>query len=372
MPKPTYKISVFLLNSLKWELEKKINYRINSKLDCRKISSLILEKTGKTVSESTLYRIFLWEGNQNTPYLHTLEIISEFLEFKNWFSLEKHFNELAQFQMLYGVLPDQQQHKSLLSINLQQGILKPLYSFLEQFPSDLTFEKKALIGEEIFKSVLNAKNDNLEFYKQFHTLPIVREGFFEIFADPDFHVKNYEIGLNYYLHQIAPHQSLRALQDFLFANSLLLRYNFLKGIKEKVLKIGRHLYHDLNLNEKELRELYIFPKIRYYAYRLMYEYMLNGFNYNYWEWLFEFALKEAKNTKNIDERRIVIHTILDVLHIHPELQEEVFTEFNLTFPEIFNLMPSYFFNLPIKERLGYLDGNGSRFFKDKIFQITYS
>jgi hypothetical protein len=72
--------------------------------------------------------------------------------------------------------------------------------------------------------------------------------------------------------------------------------------------------------------------------------MLNGFNYNYWEWLFEFALKEAKNTKNIDERRIVIHTILDVLHIHPELQEEVFTEFNLTFNGIIkgeNLMNFY-------------------------------
>ncbi len=367
MPKPTYKISSYLLNGLKWEVEKKLNYRINTKLDCRKISSLIQDKTGKTVSESTLYRLFLWEGNQNTPYLHTLDIIAEYLEFKDWFSLEKHINDLIQFQSLYGVLPNEQQYKSLLSINFEQGSLKPLYAFLEQFPTDLTFAKKALIGEEIFKTLLTSKSDNLEFYKQFNSLPIVREGFFEIFADPDFQIKNYEIGLTFYLRQIIPHQSSRTLQDFIFANSLLLRYYFIKGNKDKVLEIGRQLYLELNLDDKDLKELYVFPKIRYYAYRLLYDFTINGFNYKYWEWLIDFSLKEAKNNKNIDEKRIIIHTILDVLSINQQLQEEVFSKLVLAFPEIFNLLPTYFFKLPIKNRLKYLDGNGSRFFNGKTF-----
>jgi hypothetical protein len=367
MPKPTYKISNYLLHGLKWEVEKKLNYRINTKLDCRKISSLIQDKAGKTVSESTLYRLFLWAENQNTPYLHTLDIIAEYLDFKDWFSLEKHINDLAQFQSLYGVLPNEQQYKSLLSINFEQGSFKPLYSFLEQFPTDLTFEKKALLGEEIYKTLLTSKSDNLEFYKQFHTLPIVREGFFEIFADPDFQINNYEIGLNFYLRQIAPYHSSKTLQDFLFANSLLLRYYFIKGNKDKVLEIGRQLYLDLNLDDKDLKELYIFPKIRYYAYRLFYDFTINGFNYNYWDWLIDFSLEEAKSNKNIDEKRIIIHTILDVLNINPQLQEKVYSDLNLVFPEIFNLLPSYFFKLTMKDRVKYLNGNGSRFFNGKTF-----
>jgi hypothetical protein len=41
MPKPKYKISEYLLASLKSKLEEKLSFRIFSKLDCKKPSNLI-------------------------------------------------------------------------------------------------------------------------------------------------------------------------------------------------------------------------------------------------------------------------------------------------------------------------------------------
>jgi hypothetical protein len=366
MPKPKYKISNYLLNGLKWELEKSLNYKINSKLDCKKISNLIQVKTGNTVSESTLYRLFLWKGNQNMPYRHTLEIIAEFLDFFNWSDLEKHLNDLAQFQMLYGILPNEHAYKSLLSINLQQDNLKPIYAFLEQFESDLSLEKKALIGEEIFISLLQNEGDNLNFYKQFHSLSIVREGFFEIFADPDFSIKNYEFGLLYYLERIKPQNLSKDLQDYLFAKSLLLRHYFIRSNKDKVIEIGKQLYLDIQLSEDDLKDIYIYPKIRYFSYRLLYHFTISGFDFNYWEWLRSQSLILTKDCGTL-EKRIVIHTLLDTLAINIELQEKTYDEFTIIFPEIFSLLPSYVSKLPLSKRLRYIDANGSSYYKGTNF-----
>lgn len=361
MPKPKYKISQNLLNSLKWKLEEVIFFKINNKLDCRKIAVLIQEKTGKSVSESTLYRLFLWEGNQNAPYLHTLDILAEFVGNKNWLDFESQLNEMRQFKLLYGVLPNEQQYKSLLSINLHHGTLKPLYSFLEQFPSELAFEKKITLGEEIYMALKTNPSGNIDFFKQFHTLPIVREGFFEILADPEFEINDYETGLSYYLENIKPHNSDKSLQDFLFANSLLLRYYFFKGNKEKVLEIGRLIYLDLPMSEDDLKELYIYPKIRYFTYRLYFQFITCNFDYVYWEWLIDFSKKQIDELSSVVEIRIVIHTILDTLQINPELQEKTFDEFTVLYPAFFSNYPAYLMKLPISERLKYLDANSVKF-----------
>jgi hypothetical protein len=177
--------------------------------------------------------------------------------YKDWFTIEKHFNEIKEFKQLYGVFPDQHQYKSLLNINIHYGGLKPLYHFLEQFPLDLEFNKKIILGEDVYASLKSNQNSNIEFYKQFHSLPIIREGFFELLADPSFSIPDYEIGLGYYLKNIKPHESMRSMQDYIFANSLLLRYYFLRGKKENVIKIGNELYLNNMLSEKVLVEIKI-------------------------------------------------------------------------------------------------------------------
>lgn len=361
MPKPINKISDYNFSCLKSKLEEKLTFRILTKLDCKKASEAIQFESDKSISESTIYRLFLLAGNKNTPYLHTLDILAQFIGYADWFSLEKYFTEITNFQHLYGVFPDRQQYMSLLSFNIHHGSLKPLYHFLEQFPTDISFDKKVILGEDIYKSLKTNPNGNLEFYKQFHLLPIIREGFFEIFADPNFSVPDYDIGLSYYLNTIKPHHSIKALQDYIFANSLLLRYNFLKGKRDKVLTLGKDLYLELSLSEKDVNEMYVFPKMRYFCYRLFFDEATVGFNQNYFDWLLDFIFRELENI-NLIEKRIIIHTVCDTLQIYPKLQEEIFNQLVLKCPKVFTKFPSYFFKLPMKERLPFLDPNSATFF----------
>ena len=363
MPKPIHKISDYNLNHLKSKLEEKLTFRILTKLDCKKASEAIQFENDKSISESTIYRLFLLEGNKNTPYQHTLDILVQFIGQKDWFSFENYLKEITDFQHLYGVFPGQQQYKSLLSFNIHQGGLKPLYNFLEQFNSDLSYDKKLILGEDIYTSLKNNPNSNLEFYKEFHALPIIREGFFELFADPNFSIPDYETGLSFYLNTIKPHHSIKALQDYIFANSLLLRYYFLKGKKDNVLELGKALYLDLSLSEKDLNEIYVFPKMRYFCYRLFYDEATVGFSQNYFDWLLDFIFKEIENT-NLIETRIIIHTVCDTLQIYPKLQEEIFNQFVLKCPEFFAKFPSYIYQLPMKERLRFVDSNGATFRKN--------
>jgi hypothetical protein len=305
--------------------------------------------------------LFLLEGNKNTPYQHTLDILAQFIGQKDWFSFEKYFTEITDFQNLYGVFPNQQQYKSLLSFNIHHGGLKPLYHFLEQFPTDISFDKKVILGRDIYKSLKTNPNNNVKFYKEFHALPIIREGFFELLADPDFSIPDYEIGLSFYLNNIKPHHSIKALQDYIFANSLLLRYYFFKGKKANVSELGKALYLDLSLSEKDLGAVYVFPKMRYFCYRLFFDEATVGFNQNYFDWLLDFIFRELENT-NLIETRIIIHTVCDTLQIYPKLQEEIFNQLVLKCPEIFTKFPNYIFQLPMKERLRFVDSNGATFF----------
>ncbi len=361
MPKPIHKISDYNLNHLKSKLEEKLTFRILTKLDCKKASEAIQFENDKSISESTIYRLFLLEGNKNTPYQHTLDILAQFIGQKDWFSFESYLIEITDFQNLYGVFPGQQQYKSLLSFNIHNGGLKPLYHFLEQFPTDISFDKKEILGKDIYKSLKNNPNSNVEFYKEFHALPIIREGFFELLADPDFSIPDYEMGLSFYLKNIKPHHSIKALQDYIFANSLLLRYYFIKGKKANVLELGKALYLDLSLSEKDLGAVYVFPKMRYFCYRLFFDEATVGFNQNYFDWLLDFVFRELENT-NLIETRIIIHTVCDTLQIYPKLQEEIFNQLVLKCPHIFTKFPNYIFQLPMKERLRFVDSNGATFF----------
>lgn len=361
MPKPKYKISEYLLSSLKSKLEEKLSFRIFSKLDCKKISELIEEKSEETISESTLYRLFIWGENKNSPYIHTLDVLAQFIDYKDWFSLEKNLNHMGEFQSLYSGIFNSQEYKSLLNFNIHNNSLKPLYNFLDQFTSDLAFDKKVILGKDIYNSLRTNPNDNIEFFKQFHSLPIIRQGFFEILADPEFSILNYEVGLKFYLKNLKPHESSKALQDYIFAQTILLRHYFLKGEKEQVITIGKSLYLELAATKEDLFDVYIFPKMRYFCYRLFFNEVDSEFNSDYFDWLMDYIHKELAISDNI-ESRIIIHTICDTLQIYPTLQGKIFDLLHLRYPLVFSKLPSYIFKLPVNKRLRFLDQNASTFF----------
>jgi hypothetical protein len=72
----------FTLDRLKFELLKKIGWSVSTKPDCAKLSILIVENGNGYVSESTLYRLF-FQSEKYKPYKSTLDIICQFLDYKD-------------------------------------------------------------------------------------------------------------------------------------------------------------------------------------------------------------------------------------------------------------------------------------------------
>jgi hypothetical protein len=136
MPKPKFRISQAVLNALKMKLEDALSYRILSKPDCKQAALVISEKTGKKISESTVYRLFLWENNINSPYVQTLEILADFIGYPSWVELEDHLHELCKFRVKSGVFADSfdSEPYSVLYHCIQMKSFDALRSFFSQFP----------------------------------------------------------------------------------------------------------------------------------------------------------------------------------------------------------------------------------------------
>lgn len=358
MPKPKYKITSYHLSGLKWYLEVKIGFNVVTKVDCKKIADLIQCELGISISESTLYRLFIWNNNSHSPYYHTLEILAKFIGYDSWQLLENEINSLQEFQFSFGKLSGTYIEKSLLQFNIHSDAFKPLYNFLEQFPKDIAYNHRFILGQELFLGLKTNPNKNIKFFKEFSNLPVVRSSFFEYFADPDFSIPNYELGLIYYLKSVSPYASISDLQDFVFAKSLLLRHYFIKKDKYKVIYIGQLIYEKLELGKHQLDTLYVFPRFRYLSYKMMYLEVLGKFNLDYYEEIKAYAVQLISKS-TFGEKRIIIHTLLDALQIKNELQLKVMDELMLQFPDFFQRFPNYFYNLTIKQQIHFLNPNAA-------------
>jgi len=361
MPKPKYILSTFYKSKLYWKLVETVCFPILTKSDCKKISDLIAFKNLPRVSESTLYRLLLLKNNDQTPYLHTLDILALFCGFANWQKLEHHFNEVSKFEYSYGKFSNRNNEtNSLLKICIHRNDLKSLYEFSEQFDTSLNFEKKLILGAEFYYSLKSNKNKNKNFYKNFSQLPIVRESFYELFADPNFEINDYELGLSYYLSGTKPYKSIQSLQDFIFGNSLLFRYYYLSDKKTEANKIGKKIYEENSFSESDLNKLYIFPRIRYLAYKLFYYYLNNQIlkAKKHEEWLIDYAEKTIDKLELV-EKRILFYTIADVFCNNNFTIVERHEELKTTFKKLFELLPDYLIKLPLKSIIPYLDQNAS-------------
>jgi hypothetical protein len=365
MPKPKYKISSYHLASLKWYLEVKTGFNIWAKADCRKVSDLIQVELGLSISDSTLYRLFLWDNNSHKPYYHTLTILAKYLGYDSWMELEKVISELQEFQFSYGQSLEANNFRSLLQFNIHKNTLNPLYDYLEQFPKDLAINKRFVLGQELFLSLKTNPNKNIDFFKGFSCLPIVRSSFYEFLADPDFSIPQYELGLNYYLSSISPHNSWENMQDYIFANSLLLRYHYVKGDKENVQRLGKLIYEEIQLDQHQLDAFYIFPKIRFLAYRMFYDKVYNQFDLEYFKQLEAFFLDQIPKS-TVEEQRIIIHTLLDALQVNPILQLNTMNKFKIQFEDFFKRLPNYFNKLSLDKQIYFLNPNASATFPNTI------
>ncbi len=365
MPRPKYKISNYQLSGLKWYLEVKIGFNILSKFDCRKIAELIQLEMGLSISESTLYRLFLWNNNNHIPYYHTLGILSQYLGYESWQKLEENIEQLLKFQFSFGKLKVTEDINSLLKYNVHSNTLRPLHDFLEQFPKDLDYNYRFVLGQELFSSLKENPNRNIDFFRGFSKLPVVRSAFFEFLADPDFSIPDYEFGLSNYLVAINHENSWEELQDFIFANTLLLRYHFMQRNKSEVIRIGKLIYKEIHIDNDQFESLFIFPRMRYLTYKLLYDDAQDNFNLDDFQQIKKYAF-EKFTSGNFEEQRIIIHTFLDSLQVQPDLQLVMMNEFKLHFEDFFYRFPNYFNTLSFSQQIQFLNPNAASIYPNGV------
>jgi hypothetical protein len=95
MPKPKYLLSEYTKKEIFKKLCIQVGFPIFTKLDCKKVSELITKSGFSGISESTIYRLFLWKGNKNMPYLHTLNTLAEFCGYESWNDFDIQQQEIA-------------------------------------------------------------------------------------------------------------------------------------------------------------------------------------------------------------------------------------------------------------------------------------
>lgn len=359
MPKPNFVISGYQKNELFKQLCIQIGFPIRTKSDCRKVSELIDQAGLASISESTIYRLFLLKSNNNQPYLHTLNSLAQFCSYKDWHEFEHIQQETENFVFGFGKISREgAKFKSLISICIQTNELKPLLQYTEQFEQGTKIQHKEKFAEEVFQAVLTNKNNAL-FFKKFSHFSVIREHFFEILADPTFSIPGYEDGIKYYLKNLKHEASNKDLQDVVFGNCLLFRHYYLTEQVEKANATGTFLFDELRLTTKQLEKIHVFPIARYYACKFMYLDMHQEIKQTHL--FFDeviYDLHKKIPLLSIEEQRILFYSLGEAMVLNSILiaQQHQLKEL---FTHLFDFLPSRLASQPLEKIVPYFNKNSS-------------
>lgn len=281
---------------------------VTNKNDCKKLSQLISDKKIGYLSESTLYRFFLYPSNSTKPYKNTLNILAQFCGFESW----NHFLYYCNTNQLHNDV-------SFLSSTLHKII--QYFIFSDNFTALLAlfesiekenYKTKEYVGLQVIKSFKQTKS--FELFMQLHGDNLfVRQIIIENLFDPNYSIPGYVKGLkNYLMH--TQKISVTYLQDMIFAHTVLFRYYYLNNdvyYKE----IGEKLYGEA-VPPSDFDTIHLFPKTRYYAYKIWYlnatESKGNLVN-EYIAHIFDWISNEISAVTSLVELNIIYQTFTEVL-----------------------------------------------------------
>ena len=357
MPKPLHELNPFSFAELRKFVRIKTGFPIQTKPECEKLADLIHANTSIHISSSTIFRIFI-SNEDSKPYVNTLNGLSAFCGFKDWYDFENYVNEIEKFDFSYGkIFLKDKSVDSLLKLCIHNNQYDLLLDYTRQFPENLNYDKKIRIGYEFYNSLLNNPNSNSDFFEKFNSLPLIRESFFELMADPDFQVKDYEYGLNCYSENLKPFEKKKDFQDWIFANSLLYRHYYLSKQLEKASEIGELLYNDSKIKDDSIDELFIFPKIRYLSYKIWYFDLMNleKEKINHIIFLLEYSNQNILFWSYY-EQRIAFYNIAEVF-LNSNIDTVTVDSLKQIFKSTLSNLPNHIINKSLDKILPYMQEN---------------
>ena len=346
----------YTLDSLKFKLSDKLGFAITSKSDCAALSEMLKKSDWGNVSESTIYRLF-FQSQTNSPYKNTLDILCRFIGFRSCY--EFYESQVALREQLHhnGINTYDISSRSLLYYCIQNNSTKPLHDFFESI--DPAIEQfKVSITTSLFDSLIQTTKPII-FLKKFAHQKFIRQYFFEYGHDPLFRIKDYDLGYAYYLEGLSIENDIEQLQDYIFANCVLFRNYYLQKKYDKAREVALKLFNKGIDIESVRNHLYIFPYIRFTAYKLWYFELISDKKSeidSYAEFLLNLCNKLLPELDNY-RRKILYHTIAETF-LYSAITEDFHHRLKKIFHADFNELPPIIYTKHLKYSLPYFDCNG--------------
>jgi hypothetical protein len=135
-------------------------------------------------------------------------------------------------------------------------------------------------------------------------------------------------------------KEIQQTQDFIFGNCVLFRYYFLTGNFNEAMQNAKALYnHETDVCSLK-SHLYIFPFIRYTAYKLWYLEMTNAEHTKIEEyaWFLIDLCKQMKNNLPMVEKKILFHTVAETF-VNSKLPETFHWDLKTLFADHYSRFP---------------------------------
>lgn len=351
----------FTINRLRYELLKKVGWSISNKPDCAQLSDLIFQSGFGQISESTLYRLF-FQFEKHSPYKNTLDILCKFLGYTDSLDFTEKLMLIREELHHNGIFTQTERKRSLLFSCIEHSAKYPLMDFFEEV-HEHSHQFKTYIGVSIFDSLLISSKQKW-FFRNFAHQPFVRQYFFEKNHDTKFRIKHYEQAYASYLEGIKPEQNLGRLQDFIFGNCVLFRYYFTSNKTKDAAILSKTIYVQNLHIESVKKELYIFPYIRYVAYKLWYLQIKNTSKTEleaYATYLIDLAM-QLKSELPYLEQKIVMHTLAETF-VHSTIPEHFHWELKKAFTDLYKTIHPIIYQKHLKYSLPYFCHNGLLHFR---------
>jgi hypothetical protein len=355
-----YPLSSFGILELKSQIEVKLCFRITSKPDCKKLSEILLLAGFGSVSETTLYRLFV-NYSGIVPYKNTLNILVAYIGFSSW----EDFSEAT--------INESQNNLKIInkqSIN-ENGLLyqcialeadKPLQAYFESL-SDKSYDHQFRVGLDVFDSLQQVKNQK-RFFTTFIKNNFVKQYVLEYLFDPAFRIKDSDYAYSLYANNLKPSFTLHDLQDFVFSQSVLFRYYYLQGDQDKAMAVGKKIYFSTPFENNEIEALFVYPKIRFKAYKIWFLELTGSNKIIIEDYVVELLDSIRNSYFSLDAlaKKAIFQAVAEVF-----CYSNVAIKYHLLLKEIFKneyaLLPEKLFEKSIKNALPYFEANGLLHFR---------
>lgn len=280
---------------------------ITNKNDCRLLSEYIIKDKIGYISESTLYRFFLHSHSNHKPYKNTYNILAQFCGFESWI-------EFLDYCDINSLFKESNFLNNILDCFVSDLVVKQKFTSLLDFFESMeneNFKTKEYVGLKTFINFQKTNTFQL-FIEKHGQNSFVRNILMESLYDPFHRINGYTQSYDYYLNFTNPNEE-NYLQDFIFANAILFRYYYLNK-DNKSFEIGKKLY-EFPISSLEFDKIHLFPKTRFYAYKIWYLNLINAGEFiqnNYLEYVMNWINENIKSSETIIEINIIYQTFNEV------------------------------------------------------------